>query len=60
MTGTFKANIIKSYITISKPRLAGLLYFTGLASMLIASSIYGFSIQALVLASLAIILGVMG
>lgn len=56
----FKVIIFKAYITISKPRLVGLLYFTGLSSMLIASSIYGFNIKSIVLSSLAIILGVMG
>lgn len=51
---------IKNYIEISKPRLVFLLYFTGLASMLISSELYGYDVKKIVLASIGIILGVMG
>jgi len=50
----------KAYIIITKPRLVVLLYFTGLASILIASSIYGFYWQKITLISISIILSVMG
>ncbi len=52
--------VLKAYIVISKPRLVALLFFTGFASALIASSIYGFNWQNISIISVAIILGVMG
>lgn len=51
---------IKNYIEISKPRLVFLLYFTGLASMIIASELYGYDIKKIIIASIGIILGIMG
>jgi len=53
-------NTVKNYLEISKPRSVTLLYFTSLVSILIASSIYGFSLKKIILISIAIILGVMG
>ena len=52
--------ILNSYLIISKPRLVGLLYFTGLCSCLISSSLYGFDLKNILLVSAAIILAVMG
>ncbi len=52
--------VFKGYIIISKPRLVLLLYFTGLTSVLVASSLYGYSWKVFLLISLAIILSVMG
>jgi protoheme IX farnesyltransferase len=51
---------IKDYIILSKPRLVYLLFFTGLAAMIIAGSIYGYEWLNTILLSVAIILGVMG
>jgi protoheme IX farnesyltransferase len=45
---------------ITKPRLVALLFFTGFASALIASTVYGFELKAIGLISAAIILSVMG
>ena len=52
--------IVGSYIEICKPRLVLLLYFTGLTSVLVASSIYGFDWKVILLISIAIITSVMG
>jgi protoheme IX farnesyltransferase len=52
--------LVKSYIEISKPKLVLLLYFTALSSMIIASSLYGYSSIKILLISLAIILSVSG
>jgi protoheme IX farnesyltransferase len=52
--------VLRSYIVICKPRLVLLLYFTGLASVLVASSIYGYDWKVILLISLAIIISVMG
>jgi len=51
---------IKNYLVLSKPRLVYLLFFTGLAAMIIAGSIYGYDWLKTTLLSIAIILGVMG
>jgi len=51
---------IRDYIILGKPRLVYLLFFTGLAAMLIAGSIYGHDWLKVMLLSIAIILGVMG
>jgi len=51
---------IKSYIALSKPRLVYLLFFTGLAAMIVAGSIYGYDWLKTAMLSIAIILGVMG
>jgi protoheme IX farnesyltransferase len=53
-------NKIKNYIILSKPRLVYLLFFTGLAAMIIAGSIYGYDWLKTAMLSAAIILGVMG
>jgi protoheme IX farnesyltransferase len=53
-------NKLKSYIILSKPRLVYLLFFTGLAAMIIAGSIYGYNWLKTAILSVAIILGVMG
>lgn len=52
--------VFKSYIEICKPRLVLLLYFTGLSSVLMASSIYGYDWKVILLISIAIIISVMG
>jgi protoheme IX farnesyltransferase len=52
--------VFRSYIEICKPRLVLLLYFTGLTSVLVASSIYGYDWKVIILVSLAIIISVMG
>lgn len=51
---------IIDYIILSKPRLVYLLFFTGLSSMLIAGSQYGYDWLDIFLLSVSIILGVMG
>lgn len=51
---------IKNYIVLSKPRLVYLLFFTGLAAMIIAGAIYGYDWLKTAILSIAIILGVMG
>jgi len=51
---------LKGYIAITKLKLVALLFFTGFASALIASTIYGFDLKAIGLISAAIILSVMG
>jgi heme o synthase len=51
---------LKGYIAITKLKLVVLLFFTGFASALIASTIYGFDLKAIGLISAAIILSVMG
>ena len=53
-------NKIRNYIILSKPRLVYLLFFTGLAAMIIAGSIYGYDWLKTAILSIAIILGVMG
>ncbi|MBN1298183.1 MAG: protoheme IX farnesyltransferase [Actinobacteria bacterium] len=66
MMQTFSVNrpgflkTLKAYIAISKLRLVALLFFTGFASSLIASSIYGFDWKKIILVSASIILSVMG
>jgi len=52
--------VFKGYIEICKPRLVLLLYFTGLASMLVASSIYGYDWKVILIVSIAIIISIMG
>ncbi|MCL5071412.1 MAG: heme o synthase [Actinobacteria bacterium] len=52
--------ILMAYISISKPRLVLLLYFTGFASAIVASSIYGFKGDVILLFSGAVILSVSG
>lgn len=51
---------LKNYIILSKPRLVYLLFFTGFAAMIIASSLYGYMWVRIVILSFAIIFGVMG